>query len=124
MGEARRNPRSPQYTGPLPEFDIQPVLGHQLVASPEWLEANKEAIAAGTEPPLRPEDCMLEIALVAGMLYPSKLTSPEHWKRGGVPLMKLAAVPFVAFKAAIDAQIDGRAPLGASMEPPPGQEGG
>jgi len=126
MGEARHNPRSTQYAGPLPEFDIKPALGHQLVPSPAWLEANKEALAAGTMKPedAKAEDCLLEVVLVCGMIYPSNLTDPRHWKQGMVGVQKLASVPFPAFKAAIDAQIQGATPAGASAEAPAGQAAG
>lgn len=127
MGEAKHNPRSPQYAGPLPEFKIQPVLGHQLAPSPEWLEANKEALAAGTMKveDAKPEDCNLEIVIACGMIYPSSLSpDPRHWKQGLAGVAKVASIPFVTFKAAIDAQIEGRAPAGASADPPVGQAAG
>lgn len=127
MGEARNNPNSSQYRGPLPDFKIQPVLGHQLVPSPAWLEEHKDALVAGTMKveDAKPEDCLLEIVVACGMIYPSSLSpDPRHWKQGLAGVAKLASIPFPTFKAAIDAQIAGGAPAGASVEAPAGQADG
>jgi len=70
MGEAANNPNSPQYRGPLPEFIIQPVLGWRLTPTPAWLEANQEALKAGTVQAPGPGDLVLEIYACAAMAYP------------------------------------------------------
>jgi len=105
MGEARNNPRSAQYAGPLPEFAIQPVLGHRLVPSAAWLAANKEALERKEQVPLAPEDCILEIVAYAGMAYPSRLVDPPNWPQAGADVDVIARRPFKEFKADIDASI-------------------
>jgi hypothetical protein len=105
MGESRNNPRSTQYTGPLPKFIIQPMLGHRFQPKPEWLEANKEAITAGTASPPGPYDVNLEIIISAGMAYPSNLVPQERWPSGVLPLAVIASKSFAEFKAEIDAAI-------------------
>ncbi len=121
MGDARNNPNSSQYRGPLPEFIIQPVLGHRFRPTAEWLEANKDAIAAGTPPEPKPEDCNLEIVVCAGMAYPSHFIEQRNWKQGVADVQVIGTMPFSLFKAAVDAQIAQRsgeaAPAAAAPAP-------
>lgn len=119
MGEAKNNPRSPQYTGPLPEFAIQPVLGWRMAPTAEWKEANKEAIEAGTAPPPTHADCDLEIVACAVMAYPSRLVDPKAWPQAVGDVGVIARMPFVQFKASIDAKLGLSAPdaAGASETP-------
>ncbi len=110
MGEARNNPRSTQYTGPLPEFDIQPLLAHRLQPSVAWLEANKEALAGPNPPKPRAEDCDLEIVAAAAMVYPSNLVPRQHWPSAVTGVGIIASRPFAEFKMEIDDLIAGRQP--------------
>lgn len=121
MGESRRNPRSPQYTGPLPDFAIQPVLGYRLVPSVAWMEANKEALERGDSVPMAPEDCDLEIVACAAMAYPSRfIPDPRNWRQAAADVDVIARRPFKEFKAEVDAKIEGETPSGASSSPPGG----
>jgi hypothetical protein len=119
MGEAKNNPRSPQYTGPLPDFAIQPLLGWRMAPTSEWKEANKEAIEAGTAQPPTHAECDLEIVACAVMAYPSRLVDPREWKQAAADVGVVARIPFTKFKALIDAQLGTGAPTVAAAEETP-----
>ena len=119
MGEANHNPRSPQYRGPLPDFAIQPVLGYRLTPTAAWTEANKEALAAGDSPEIKPEDCDLQIVACAVMAYPSRLSpDPRTWPQAPEDVGVIATVPFANFKALIDAKLGRSTPTAVERAAP------
>ena len=91
-----------------------PLLGGQLalrkVPGPAWLDANPgvdhdEATDA---------DMVVQVAVVGTLTRPSAVVHPGAWKRGVVPIVELACVPYLDFVAAADADIarqEGREPV-------------
>ena len=99
MGDAAKNPRSPQYTGPMPDWDIVPTLQWRLVPKAEWLEANKEALAGDSPPQPNEVDILVEIFVAVTMVFPSRLIPPANWKKATAPTVVLVHLSFAEFKA-------------------------
>lgn len=78
MGASRTNPRSPQYTGPMPEELCLAQIEVRMKPTEEWLTANPESLE-------RPPDDQTEVHLVVsiGRAEPSRLFpgEPHRWPR-------------------------------------------
>lgn len=102
MGDARNNPRSPQYRGPLPENVIIPEIQPGTVIDPEWLAANPPVDGVRPEPP--DTAIILQFFLVANWIRPSQLAPREKWPTQKVGLLPLAQLTMAEFKELAAAQ--------------------
>lgn len=78
LGAAKSNPRSQQYTGPMPEEMCLAQIEVRLKATDEWTAANPESLE-------KPPDDQINVHLVVsiGRAEPSRLFpgEPQRWPR-------------------------------------------
>jgi hypothetical protein len=104
MGQAKNNPASPQYRGPLHENVMIPEIEAGTVIDPEWLTANKPGF--GEEWPAPPDTAViLQFYLVANWIRPSQLTPREKWPHQKVGLVPLFQTTMAEFKEVAAAQL-------------------
>lgn len=98
MGESRRNPRSTQYKGTLPDNVLGAEVHPVTVPSPDWLRAHPPV--AG-QPPATPsdDDLIVEYQLFGTWVCPSSLVPQEKWPAVRVPLMTLLKVSIPELRA-------------------------
>lgn len=87
-----------RYIGPLPD-PVEVGLSWRKVPSEEWREAHPVGVEC--EPPTD-ADMVVEVVLMGGYVYPSKLKVPAQWDRGEFPVTMLAVTPFLDWKKAGD----------------------
>lgn len=108
MGEARNNPASSQYRGPLPENVVIAGLEAGTVIDPQWLTDNKPAF--GEDWPDPPDSAIhLQFYLTADWIRPSQLTPREKWPRQKVGVTPLFAMTMEQFKELAAAQAASKA---------------
>jgi hypothetical protein len=108
MGEARHNPASAQYRGPLPENILIAGIEAGTVIDPQWLTENKPGL--GEEWPAPPDSAVhLQFYLTADWIRPSQLTPREKWPRQKVGITQLFAMTMEEFKELAAAQAASRA---------------
>lgn len=131
MPDAPNAPTSPnpghrvELRMPTPGLLVQPMFAQRLVPSPQWIEANRAALEAGTANPPTEDDCVLEILIVAVGVKPSVLSPDQSgWPRGMKELRMIAQIPYAEFREEIEAQIERRpvrAVATATVSPPPSE---
>lgn len=101
MGDARHNPRSPQYQGELPgmipRHDIEARIMPNVVTM-ERLRQLQEAAGAGVEIPFTPtpDDLDYVVVLRGCWVAPTKLS--DRWPQANVDLLELHRMPLAEFK--------------------------
>lgn len=119
MGEATRNPSSPQFKGPLKENQITPAIVTQVTPSEQWLADN---------PGADPETCPVEHMEVAFILsidwkFPSALhrNRPDKWPGAVVPVAILCRESLRTLHRRVAVEMASRGqvapPLAGSEEP-------
>ncbi len=111
MGDSRNNPRSTQYTGPLPEFDLATDVAAFITPNAAFMERSKlateEAERAGQPAPpmeLTPADRDVVVVLRLHYVVPSRFTSKPP--AATFPVQELFRVPFLSLKAQARAVFD------------------
>lgn len=101
--EARHNPRSSQFGGPLPPYALGATIELVEVASDAWREAH---------PDYNPDRDPLpgykdrEVVLLASgtIVFPSELyrNDPRRWPGCKVPMVAIGKLPFMEFRQAVE----------------------
>ena len=87
-----------RYIGPLPE-PIEVGLSWRKVPSEEWRAAHPVGVEC--DPP-EDADMVVEVVVMGGFVYPSKIKAPAQWDRGEFPVTMLAVTPYLEWKKAGD----------------------
>lgn len=101
MGDARNNPRSPQYNGPLP--DVIPGCGMEWVVVPteEWLKQAQALKEAGVEGPYRlhDKDRVVVIKVITQWTVPMRSVDQRGWPTSSVAVYEFPVrIPLTEFK--------------------------
>lgn len=106
MGDSRQNPRSPAYTGPLPEFVIDSVIKTSVEPTQEWIDKTKplfdEARAKGQPMPavsIPDEDKVIVQRLVTTWTVPMRTAS--QWPQAQINTKELARTPYLELKGRV-----------------------
>jgi len=98
LGEAAHNPRSPQYTGPLPDVALNARISLRVVPNAAFLKHVEELRAAGVDGPVAMTDADKDVvAFVVGQwAIPTRLSN--EWPQSELPFHELARMPLTDFK--------------------------
>lgn len=111
MGEAKKNPRSPQFRL-SPEDSDDPIcaaaLGVDIQPTKAWKDANP-AVEGETNVALVPPEELEAVFLILGQyVEPYRLAPQSQWAKAACPVAELHRMPFTVFKAIVQASDPGQ----------------
>ena len=109
MSEARRNPRSPQFRGPVPDGELLGVeLQPRVVPTSTWIERSRALQAADPLAPIaEPRDDERELAVFIRCNYviPSQLVPQDQWPSVGMDVFEVGRISMVDLKKRVKATL-------------------
>lgn len=98
MGDASHNPRSQQYTGPMP--DVIPGADVTWIVEPNkaFLGHAKELRESGIEGPLACEESERDVVLYARAAWIVPMRTTTQFPTSNIAMVELARMPLIAFK--------------------------
>ena len=98
MGDANRNPNSPQFTGDLP--DVVPGGEVQWIVKPSaaFLESVKDMRAAGIDGPVLCPEKDRDVVLVGVAIWTVPQRTTREWPQSRLEMCELARMPLIEFK--------------------------
>lgn len=98
MGDARNNPRSPQYTGPLPDVIQGADINWVVEPNAAFLARAKELRDAGVEGPLACEEHERDVVLYARAAWIVPMRTTQQYPTSHLAMAELARMPLIDFK--------------------------
>lgn len=98
-GEARGNPRSPQYRGPLPEVVTGVQFQARIQPNLAFMARVEEMRAAGVQPSGQVAEEDLDVVFVMRGMWTAPTRLSDKWPQAQFDVTELARMPYVEFKA-------------------------